>query len=140
MIKRLLTPSALFINWVFVIRVLIGLIIAKHGADMYDPESIKGNIDWLTHVGLPMPRFMAYLGKTTELVGGIFLSLGLFIRLVCIPIAITMGMVVFFYLDGLIFSDAQLPFLLMLFSLIFFFNGAGKLSLDYVLYTKITRD
>jgi uncharacterized membrane protein YphA (DoxX/SURF4 family) len=140
MIKRFLTPDALFERWVVVIRILIGIIMAKHGSEMFDAENMKGNIAFLTDVGLPLPEFMAHLAKSSELAGGICLSLGLLTRLVCIPMTITMSVVVFIYLDGTIFGDAQLPFLLMLFCLIFFIYGGGKISLDYLLYTRTTQE
>lgn len=47
-----------------------------------------GNPDW--GLGLPFPWLMAFLATATELLGAIFLVLGLFTRLISIPLVITM--------------------------------------------------
>ncbi len=47
-----------------------------------------GNPDW--GLGLPFPWCMAFLATVTELAGAILLTLGLFTRLISIPLIITM--------------------------------------------------
>lgn len=47
-----------------------------------------GNPDW--GLGLPLPWLMAFLATATELVGAVLLTLGLFTRLISIPLVITM--------------------------------------------------
>lgn len=47
-----------------------------------------GNVEW--GLGLPLPALMAALAAGTEFVGAILLLLGLAVRLVCIPLMITM--------------------------------------------------
>ncbi len=47
-----------------------------------------GNPDW--GLGLPFPSLMAVLATAAELVGAILLTLGLFTRLISIPLIITM--------------------------------------------------
>jgi hypothetical protein len=42
--------------------------------------------------------------------------------------------------EGKIFSDNQHPFLLSLLSLMFFFTGAGRLSIDYILFINRKED
>lgn len=51
------------------------------------------NADW--GLGLPAPALMAALAAGTELVGGVLLLLGLAVRVVCIPLMITMLVAVF---------------------------------------------
>lgn len=48
-----------------------------------------GNGEW--GLGLPMPTLMAGLATYTELVGGVLLLLGLFTRLISIPMMVTMA-------------------------------------------------
>jgi putative oxidoreductase len=79
---------------------------------------------------------MAYLGKATELVGGILLIAGLFTRFVSIPLVIDMSVVVIFMGNGKIFGDGQLPFLFLLFFLSFIIYGGGKWSLDNFLFNR----
>lgn len=47
-----------------------------------------GNPDW--GLGLPLPAVLAFLATATELVGGIFLLLGLLTRYVTLPLMFTM--------------------------------------------------
>ena len=47
-----------------------------------------GNPDW--GLGLPFPEVLALLAASTELVGGFLLLIGLFTRLISIPLAFTM--------------------------------------------------
>lgn len=52
-----------------------------------------GNPEW--GLGLPFPWVMAFLATATELAGAVLLALGLFTRLVSIPLAITMLVAIF---------------------------------------------
>lgn len=53
-----------------------------------DTAAWFGNPEW--GLGLPMPEVMAALASGTEFFGGILLLLGLFTRLISIPLAFTM--------------------------------------------------
>ncbi len=83
-----------------------------------------------------------YISGTTELVGGILLMLGLFSRLISIPLLfnfcvayltashVALKELVHFSPDDFV-SDAAFPFLIT--SLIILAFGPGKISLDYLL-------
>lgn len=47
-----------------------------------------GNADW--GLGLPLPWLMAFLAVATELLGGVFLLLGLATRYIAVPLMVTM--------------------------------------------------
>ncbi|WP_434532972.1 HvfX family Cu-binding RiPP maturation protein [Alteromonas arenosi] len=47
-----------------------------------------GNTEW--GLGLPFPELLAFLATYTELIGGVFLLIGLATRLIAIPLAFTM--------------------------------------------------
>jgi putative oxidoreductase len=79
---------------------------------------------------------MAYVGKITELVGGLLLAIGLFTRPAVIALVINMAVITFIMGNGKILSDDQHPFLLLLLFAVFFFTGAGMYSLDYLLFDK----
>jgi len=136
MLKRLLTTEVIFENWLVIIRVIIGVFMTVYGFEISDPEKMKGNVAWLTDIHFPAPVFMAYLGKATELVGGILLIAGLFTRFVSIPLVIDMSVVIIFMGNGKIFGDGQLPFLFLLFFLSFIIYGGGKWSLDNFLFNR----
>jgi putative oxidoreductase len=83
---------------------------------------------------------MAYSGKLIELLGGFFLILGLFTRVITALLFITFVFITFVMGEGRIFTDNQHPFLLSLLSLIFFFTGAGRFSIDYILFINRKED
>jgi len=67
-------------------------------AGLHKLEGIDGVIAWFGSeqgLNLPFPALMAWLATLTELVGGILLLLGLGIRLISIPLSITMCVAVF---------------------------------------------
>ena len=136
MLKRLLKTEVIFENWLIIIRILVGVMIAVYGLEMFDSKEMKDAVAWLTDIHFPIPLFMAYLGKVTELVGGIFLAIGLFTRFVSIPLVINMSVITIFMGSGKIFSDGQLPFLFLLFFLSFIIYGGGKWSLDNLLFNR----
>src|SRR5437868_10267059 len=107
MLKRLFTTEPIFKNWLVIIRVTIGALIAAYGLEAFEAEKMKSNVAWLTDIHFPAPVFMAYLGKIAELAGGILLAIGLFTRLVSIPLIFDMIVVITFMGNGKIFGDAQ---------------------------------
>ena len=136
MIKRLLTTGPILENWLVIIRITVGVLIAAYGLETFEADKMKSNVAWLTDIHFPAPVFMAYLGKITELAGGISLAAGLFTRIVSIPLIIDMAVVIIFMGNGKIFGDAQLPFLFALFFLTFIIYGGGKWSLDNILFNR----
>lgn len=52
-----------------------------------------GNADW--GLGLPFPWLMAFMATATELIGAIFLALGLLTRWISIPLIVTMLVAIF---------------------------------------------
>lgn len=70
-----------------------------------------GNSDW--GLGLPLPWLMAALATATELAGAALLTLGLFTRLISIPLIATMLVAIFAVHWGngwQAIADAQAPF------------------------------
>lgn len=92
------------------------------------------NIAWLTDLYFPAPVFMTFLGKGAELIGGVFLMLGLFTRFAAIILIMDMLVVIFIMGAGNTFGDEQLPFLLMVLFICFLLQGGGELSLDHLFF------
>jgi putative oxidoreductase len=84
--------------------------------------------------GIPFPEFSAALSAWTELLGGLLILLGLFTRLVCIPMIINMIVAVTLVVSSnLMGLDDYVEADEVVYSLIFFWlliAGPGKASLD----------
>lgn len=87
--------------------------------------------------GVPLPAFSATVSAWTDLLGGLLLMLGLFTRLICVPMIINMivaiALVVSASLSGL---DDYVETNEVLYILIFFWllmAGPGKVSVDTLL-------
>lgn len=116
------------------IRLLVGGFMFYHGLDVFDKQIMADNAKWLSDLKFPMPELMVYLGKGSELIGGLFFMLGLFTRLALLPVVATMLMITFVMGHGKFWMDDQHPFLFVLLFLVTFFTGPGKWSLDYYLF------
>jgi uncharacterized membrane protein YphA (DoxX/SURF4 family) len=85
----------------------------------------------------PMPLAMAFLAKSAELAGGIFLFFGLFSKKAALLIAFTMFIATITANLGKDFNiDGGFTISYLLFALIFILWGAGKFSLDHLLFGK----
>jgi putative oxidoreductase len=115
-------------------RIFVGAFMIYHGWEVFDRNKMNEYTKWMVDMKLYAPSFFAYLGKTIELVTGVFLVLGLFTRIVVIPLGLTMVFICFAIGKGRIFMEEQHPFLFVLFSLLFFFTGAGRWSIDNLLF------
>lgn len=119
-----------------VIRIIVGLFMVYHGWEVFDSETMKGYTtqDAFKNYSHPLP--MIYMGKTSELTGGLLLTFGFLTRLGCVILMLTMLYISFFVGHGKIWYEDQHPFLFVLLALIFFFTGPGKWSVDYVMFNK----
>jgi len=99
--------------------------------------------DWFAGMNIPAPYFQAYLATGTECLGVILLTLGLGVRIISIPLLITMLVAIkTVHLEngfeaGQNGFEIPLYYILMLISLIC--TGAGKISLDYLIGKKNLR-
>ncbi len=109
----------------------------------YEPAMQKwSDIDaiatWFASIGIPLPTLNAYLSASTEILGVILLTLGLFTRLISIPLMVVMVVAITTVHIANGFSAGnngfEIPMYYMLFLGIFASFGAGKFSLDYLLF------
>lgn len=121
-------------------RLFVGILFIRHGLGIFNVEGIGDNeAVWLRDVNFPFPKFSAFLGKACELLGGILLILGLFVRIMTLPVVFTMFVICFIIGNGDILTERAYPFLLLSYYLTIFFTGPGKWSLDYLLFDKEKR-
>ena len=132
-----------FSQWydgIVLVRMTLGVLLIFHGWQLFANDDMKGLSDLLFNMSIPFPQAMAYTEKIVELAGGLFLILGLFTRFVAAILFIAFMLITFILREGKIFSVDQHPFLLALFSLAFFFTGAGRISIDHILFINRKED
>ena len=116
-----------------IVRIFFGSFMVYHGWEIFDQSKMNEYSKWMSDLKLYAPAFMSYLGKAIELIAGVFVVAGLFTRIAVIPLAITMLFICFFIGEGRIFMEEQHPFMFVLLSVLFFFTGSGRWSLDKVI-------
>ena len=96
--------------------------------------------EWFGTLGIPFPEINAYMAATTELLGVILLTLGLFTRLISIPLIVVMivAIVTVHLPNGFSAGNNgfEIPFYYMMFLFSFLTHGAGRFSLDRVLFNE----
>jgi putative oxidoreductase len=138
---------------VLLIRVVVGVIIAYHGY----PKLVNGVAaianGIIPNIGLPAPLLWAYLVLATEIIGGLFLALGLLTRLAAFALVIEFvvivtqvkwanGFVAFAAsaiqpgFKGLSAGGFEFEFLLGICCLAFILIGGGRYSLDYLILNR----
>ena len=110
------------------VRVIFGILLIIHGSQLFHSDEMKDYGPWLTDLGVPLPMISVYSGKAIELLGGVCLVMGVFLRIACILL-----MLVFLFISvvmggGKILTDAQHAFMFFLFSMLFLFCGDSGYS------------
>ncbi|GAA1129002.1 MULTISPECIES: DoxX family protein [Microbacterium] len=127
-------PSASASLGLLVLRVVVGLIFAAHGAQKIFEYTLPGTIGSFADMGVPLPEIAAPVVAFVELIGGILLALGLFTRPVGILLAIDMlvAIVAVHLPAGLWVGEGGYEFVAVLgvAALALAFTGAGRFSLD----------
>jgi putative oxidoreductase len=117
---------------------LIRLILAYgfYNPAMMKVTNIDGIISWFSSMSIPLPALNAYLATTTEILGMLLLTIGLGVRVISIPLIITMIVAIATvhwshgFEAGNNGFEIPLYYILMLFALLTF--GAGKYSVDAI--------
>ena len=101
-------------------------------------SDISSVADWFGTLGIPFPTLNAYLAASTELLGVVLLTLGLFTRLISVPLMVVMVVAIttVHLSHGFAAGDNgfEIPLYYLLFLALFASLGAGKLSLDHLLF------
>lgn len=123
------------------ISLFLARLVVAYG--FYEPamqkwSDISSVAEWFASMGIPLPTLNAYMAATTELLGVILLTLGLFTRLISIPLMVIMVVAIatVHLSHGFSAGDNgfEIPLYYLLFLALFASLGAGKLSLDYLLF------
>ncbi len=123
------------------LALFLARIVVAYG--FYEPamqkwSDINSVAQWFESLGIPWPLFNAYMAASTEMLGVILLTLGLLTRFISIPLMIVMVVAIVTVHLGNGFTAAnngfEIPLYYLLFLALFASFGAGKLSLDYLLF------
>ncbi|MFT7618274.1 MAG: putative oxidoreductase [Planctomycetota bacterium] len=82
-------------DWgLFLLRAMIGVVFVFHGGQklfgLFGGYGLEATAGWMESINIPFPMLSATLAGATEFFGGILLIIGFAVRLVGIPLAITM--------------------------------------------------
>lgn len=122
---------------------LIARLVVAYG--FYEPALMKWNdinsvASWFATLGIPFPTLSAYLASTTELLGVVLIAIGFLTRIMSIPLMVVMIVAIFTVHIGNGFSAGdngfEIPLYYLIFLGLFLSNGAGKFSVDYLIFQK----
>jgi len=123
------------------LSLLLARVVLAYG--FYEPAMMKWSdirsvAEWFGSMGIPLPTLNAYMAASTETLGVVLLTLGLFTRAISIPLIVvmTVAIVTVHLPHGFSAGDNgfEIPLYYMLFLLLFLSQGAGKFSLDRVIF------
>jgi putative oxidoreductase len=123
------------------LRLVIGSFIIWGVQDnIFNYERMEEFAAFLAARNVPYPLFSAFLSVYVQFICGVSILLGAWVRLTSIPLIINFIAAIIIAHLGDSFRN-MLPALMMLASCFFFlFNGAGKLSVDEMLESRMRRN
>lgn len=141
LLKKMYTEFSRLSEYGKSLSLLIARLIVAYG--FYEPAMMKWKdinsvAEWFASIGIPFPTLNAYMAASTETVGVLLLTLGLFTRLISIPMIVIMIVAIFTVHISNGFAAGnngfEIPLYYMIFLLIFLSHGAGKFSLDRLIF------
>lgn len=123
------------------LSLLFARVVVAYG--FYEPAMMKwsdiGSVaQWFGSMGIPFPTLNAYMAASAEIMGVILLTLGLLTKFISLPLIVVMivAIVTVHLPHGFSAGENgfEIPLYYMLFLLIFVANGAGKFSLDRLIF------
>jgi len=117
------------------IRCILGAFLIYHGWEVFSESKMNEYLKWDMFKN-GSGKFLAFSGKASELIAGILFLFGFLTRLASLLTLGVMFYITFILGKGLIWYEDQYPFLFMLLALVFFFTGAGRISVDNLLFKK----
>jgi putative oxidoreductase len=116
-------------------------VVVAYG--FYEPAMNKwadiGSVaQWFGSIGIPFPLLNAYMAASLEIAGVILLALGLLTRFISIPLIIIMvvAIIAVHLPNGFSAADNgfEIPLYYLIFLLGFVAHGAGKFSVDRLIF------
>lgn len=126
---------------ILIVRLIVGGLFLAHGAQKlfgwFRGAGLSGTAGWFESIDIKPGFFMALMVGIIELIGGLFLMIGLFAPFSAILLAVTMvcAIVKVHWRNGLWNTDNGYEYNLVLFAVLaaIAFIGAGKYAIDSLL-------
>jgi putative oxidoreductase len=99
------------VSGVTFVRIIVGTLLVIHGTQVFNQQEMASYGPWMKDLGVPMPLTSAYAGKIIELLGGVCLILGIYLRAANILLMATFLFITIVMGEGKVFTDGQHPFL-----------------------------
>mmetsp|Transcript_107207 Transcript_107207/g.167451 ORF Transcript_107207/g.167451 Transcript_107207/m.167451 type:complete len:230 (-) Transcript_107207:96-785(-) len=144
------------------LRILTGILMIHHGSEggfwpaNFGSDGFNGFVDFIVKPYFSFlpgdPALWSAIHDYAEFWGGLLFAIGFLTRPAAVTLLVTMVSAIYFHLastglQGFPFGHVENysynfeePTLYALIFLLFFFNGAGPLSVDSVIYEKIKRE
>lgn len=119
---------------------LIRLVLAYgfYMPAMMKVKNVSGISSWFMSMNIPFPEISAYLATGTEVLGVVLLAIGFGTRWISIPLIFTMivAIITVHFSNGFQAAENgfEIPLYYILFLMIMISRGAGKFSLDYLIW------
>jgi len=139
--KKLYLEFSQLSQYISSLSLLFARLLIAYG--FYEPAMMKWNdvastSKWFDSLSIPFSTLSAYIAIGAETLGVIFLFLGFLTRVISIPLIIVMIIAIFTVHIGNGFSIAnngfEIPLYYMAFLMIFTTFGAGRFSLDNIIF------
>ncbi|MEH6593581.1 MAG: DoxX family protein [Halioglobus sp.] len=127
------------------VRIGAGVIFAAHGAQKlfgwFGGYGLEGTAGWMASIGLEPGMLLAALAGSAEFFGGLLLIIGLLVRPAALMLVVTMVVaIVTVHLENGLFMENngyEFGLALLVISASLVFRGAGSLSADRALQSKL---
>ena len=116
-----------------VLRIILGIVLAAHGAQKVFTYGLAGVTGSMTQMGAPLPVIMAPLVMAAEFLGGIAIIVGFLTRIAAAGnILVQLGAIMLVHLpNGLTGQGGyELNLLLVAMCAVLAITGAGRFSID----------
>ena len=160
---KLITPITSSLQSVALLALRLMLAYSFYGPAMMKIEDIDSVAMWFGSMGIPLPTLNAYMATATEMSGVVLLTLGLFTRLISLPLIVVMlvaiatvhgvngfemiqagSEIVDPWVNGeqvkgtivILQNGFEIPLYYILMLLVLLSHGGGKISLDYLFFSK----
>lgn len=122
---------------IFVVRVFFGVLFFTHGLDkMMNFNSIVDNYPSVLGFGSYMTLMVSII---CEFACSLFLIAGLLVRIITIPMIISMG-VAFFDVHDAMMPEGELALIYFIIFILLFLVGPGRYSVDYLIDVRFQKE